>query len=314
MAHTGPSPERFAHGAVFINALDTMWIFAGADDGRVAYNDMYAYNAGTKTMAAVMLSGTVPTPRWQYSYAFASNYLLYVWGGLKDIDSTPTSTYDDLYTVALSAFGYIYGDPHFRSPSGGMYTITGEAGKIYNIISTSRFQWNMQFVSRRLNPLSGSNAGPCGFVVPGHTLSVEPAYFTVTLDGALHRHAHSSSLSLGSLTNYVRLYRKKVIVRGPCFKVILELAPKTIRRKRTTTTSTTIAMENRNHFSFEVERVDKAAACRAHGLLGQSYSFTTPVHPSGDNGEGVIEGFVTDYEEPTLLSTSSPFSLYNRSW
>eukprot|EP01001_Neometanema_parovale_P004847 NODE_1719_length_1629_cov_99.005312_g1639_i0.p1 GENE.NODE_1719_length_1629_cov_99.005312_g1639_i0~~NODE_1719_length_1629_cov_99.005312_g1639_i0.p1 ORF type:complete len:461 (+),score=45.90 NODE_1719_length_1629_cov_99.005312_g1639_i0:32-1384(+) len=218
-----------------------------------------------------------------------------------------------LYTNAVT-YGGLYGDPHFRAPFGGVYTINGQANTVYSIISARRYQWNMMFIRRRLGKQGGTYGGPSGFRIGNHTVVGYPNSSIVVIDGhdAHNNRQHTSARSLGGLGSYVRLMRTHFIVKSPCFKVILTRARKN-----------TFAMIHKSklkeqlysHFDFKIEPVLhllRSDDCFAHGLFGQSFRFKLPVHPTGDNGENVIEGYVTDYVEPTLLSTTSIFNLFNQ--
>jgi hypothetical protein len=52
------------------------------------------------------------------------------------------------------------------------------------------------------------------------------------------------------------------------------------------------------------------SCAQAHGLLGITWG--KPAHPTGRNGEGVLEGTLTDYEVPNLFSTQFKYSRFNQ--
>eukprot|EP01001_Neometanema_parovale_P008473 NODE_4749_length_1023_cov_19.632222_g4544_i0.p1 GENE.NODE_4749_length_1023_cov_19.632222_g4544_i0~~NODE_4749_length_1023_cov_19.632222_g4544_i0.p1 ORF type:complete len:211 (-),score=13.67 NODE_4749_length_1023_cov_19.632222_g4544_i0:52-684(-) len=193
----------------------------------------------------------------------------------------------------------LYGDPHFKAQSGGIYTITGRVGAIYKIIQHSEIHWNMQFVGRRSNPEKGTYGGPCGFVVDGHKLMVDPRNSSFILDGVSHRNTYiraHHTIPLGR-SAFMRPMHRSVLIQVPCFKIVLQRVVKRI-------TATSGHRVLYYHYDFNVVHGVNATCRQAHGLLGQTFKLTRPVHPLGNNGENVIEGTVAQYEVDSLISAA----------
>eukprot|EP01001_Neometanema_parovale_P011566 NODE_781_length_2097_cov_120.203647_g743_i0.p1 GENE.NODE_781_length_2097_cov_120.203647_g743_i0~~NODE_781_length_2097_cov_120.203647_g743_i0.p1 ORF type:complete len:609 (+),score=87.96 NODE_781_length_2097_cov_120.203647_g743_i0:52-1827(+) len=202
-------------------------------------------------------------------------------------------------------YGALYGDPHFRPPAGGVYTITGVPGRIYNIISTDSFQWNMQMVARRGSISKGTYAGPCGFIVGNHTVIADASNASILIDNRSYDNDHYSpgyAFMLGHPAYVVRLYRGSIVVKAPCFRVFLFRAKKGIRTKDAKNVV-------RAHFDFKVTPASGENCHHVHGAFGQTWDRKSPVHAMGINGEGVIEGDLNDYLEPSLLSVQSKHAM-----
>eukprot|EP01001_Neometanema_parovale_P005635 NODE_2053_length_1526_cov_125.125445_g1955_i0.p1 GENE.NODE_2053_length_1526_cov_125.125445_g1955_i0~~NODE_2053_length_1526_cov_125.125445_g1955_i0.p1 ORF type:complete len:425 (+),score=12.68 NODE_2053_length_1526_cov_125.125445_g1955_i0:60-1334(+) len=204
-----------------------------------------------------------------------------------------SALYAGSYTLAA-----IYGDPHFRSFAGGTYDITGEANKIYNLISTREFQWNSQFEHQGRR---GIRLGVSGFRLYGHNISFR-ANGMATVDGTtfdVSRRSASYVLSFPNPYHQLRLFRLVMVLNAPCFRVRLERKQK-IYHARTMFS-----------FTMNVMPTDVGALCsESHGLLGQTRQHTKHAVPRGLNGENVIEGTVDHYVVSSLFGIDFAYNQY----
>eukprot|EP01001_Neometanema_parovale_P002520 NODE_1310_length_1787_cov_65.230769_g1243_i0.p1 GENE.NODE_1310_length_1787_cov_65.230769_g1243_i0~~NODE_1310_length_1787_cov_65.230769_g1243_i0.p1 ORF type:complete len:320 (+),score=33.07 NODE_1310_length_1787_cov_65.230769_g1243_i0:579-1538(+) len=219
--------------------------------------------------------------------------------------------------AATVTFAGIYGDPHFRSFSGGVFEISGLENHVYAIISSKHFVWNMKFIKGLRKGiharmflflfLSGMvYAGECGFRIHRHTITAEPRYWTGHIDGKAYEWKlhHTTPRLFINRTAVLRVFGQySLVVKTACFRVIL--------RRKAHRLSIRGQQQRVDHFNFDVKVISKTGECRqAHGLLGQTIGFLNPVHPTGPNGQGVIEGEVADYEVSDVLATDTPFNYF----
>eukprot|EP01001_Neometanema_parovale_P004614 NODE_1662_length_1646_cov_134.525279_g1583_i0.p1 GENE.NODE_1662_length_1646_cov_134.525279_g1583_i0~~NODE_1662_length_1646_cov_134.525279_g1583_i0.p1 ORF type:complete len:454 (+),score=50.36 NODE_1662_length_1646_cov_134.525279_g1583_i0:56-1363(+) len=215
-------------------------------------------------------------------------------------------------TLAMNGatFGSVMGDPHFTSFSGGTFDITGKPGKIYTIISTVDFTWNVKLIARHLRtrPSSGTEVGDCGIRVRSHSIGIRPAW-DATVDGvpiapASPKHCHLVNDSDSKECIFWK-FAKVAVIKSECYRLTLLRA-----RKFRCAAPHSLCLRT-DHLNFHVLVLKK---CPSHGILGQTASFKHRVAPRGYDGEGVIEGTVDDYEVTSLFSTDFKSSLFNNSW
>jgi hypothetical protein len=232
------------------------------------------------------------------------------------------------FSLLWATHGLITGDPHFTSFSGGTYEILGTPDHVYSLISTPELQYNAQFVA------GGHNStwiGAIGLVVNGHTVAWMAHNNTAFLDGKeLQASSDKSTHPLGNGT-YVAFTQAKhpaparMILRIPGFTIRLTrkqvskvaYVPHGAHMKRQGTEKNYHWGARPWYFDQHIMRMaaDKGTTAHVHGLIGQTASFTKPVKSQtyhgrnrNRNGEGVIEGKVSDYEVSGLLKTDSKFT------
>eukprot|EP01004_Peranema_trichophorum_P003636 NODE_2612_length_1536_cov_32.002123_g2252_i0.p1 GENE.NODE_2612_length_1536_cov_32.002123_g2252_i0~~NODE_2612_length_1536_cov_32.002123_g2252_i0.p1 ORF type:complete len:476 (-),score=56.56 NODE_2612_length_1536_cov_32.002123_g2252_i0:108-1349(-) len=221
--------------------------------------------------------------------------------------------------ISLHNSGYVLGDPHFKSASGGTFSITGTPEFIYDILTEHRFQWNCQFISRRGEKKSGTNLGKCGFIVNGHKILMDPSSksFIHNNISIIIKDNHKLSLDSNSWIRYVP-WKMITVYLYSCYQITLFRTAKV--------SITRITNPNRNRFSknpnpdyifsrkyrwhFDVTIRLISNKCVSHGLFGQTTNFYTKVASLGLNGEGVIQGKLSDYVVSSLLRTDDVFSMY----
>eukprot|EP01001_Neometanema_parovale_P005963 NODE_2356_length_1441_cov_143.674507_g2239_i0.p1 GENE.NODE_2356_length_1441_cov_143.674507_g2239_i0~~NODE_2356_length_1441_cov_143.674507_g2239_i0.p1 ORF type:complete len:400 (+),score=52.99 NODE_2356_length_1441_cov_143.674507_g2239_i0:55-1200(+) len=201
-------------------------------------------------------------------------------------------------------FAAVYGDPHFKSFSGGTYDIMGQGGHNYSSITDTNFLWNMQFIRRRDDDLKGSYIGTCAFRIFNDTYLLNPTLPWGVEHNGKRFHVSNTRVHLNTFPSaadpyyFVRVMRRLAIIRAPCFRIELRRAFKRSKGVRF------------DHFTTVATILPHPRTCNPHGLLGQTYHFKKPVVPMGHNGEGVIEGVLSDYEVSDLFSTKFRFNRY----
>ena len=80
--------------------------------------------------------------------------------------------YDTTY-VGSGQDGLIWGDPHFRGDDGGLYDVTGEADRVYNLLSDSNLQLNAKFVYWQGEVVDGTVIGELGLQLGNDKLFVD---------------------------------------------------------------------------------------------------------------------------------------------
>lgn len=80
--------------------------------------------------------------------------------------------YDTTY-VGSGQDGLIWGDPHFRGDDGGFYDVTGEADRVYNLLSDSNLQLNAKFIYWQGEVTDGTVIGELGLTLGNDQLFVD---------------------------------------------------------------------------------------------------------------------------------------------
>eukprot|EP00997_Jenningsia_sp_PLL12_P011941 NODE_975_length_1342_cov_203.984532_g749_i2.p1 GENE.NODE_975_length_1342_cov_203.984532_g749_i2~~NODE_975_length_1342_cov_203.984532_g749_i2.p1 ORF type:complete len:433 (-),score=87.14 NODE_975_length_1342_cov_203.984532_g749_i2:44-1198(-) len=215
-----------------------------------------------------------------------------------------TAMYTTVYTPPSTA--HLIGDPHFLSFAGGDFDVKGVIGVIYVIWVDKFMRWNARFVARRSNPSRGTQLGECGLVFPNATLLLSPEHngVNLTVDGLEIRVPRGVPTVVPSLRRgMVVVHRTSVVLHAPCLVAHFLRTTKSthiISRHRVLITKTF------HHYNVLVMK-RTFSECNPHGLLGQTYNAKTAAQPKGFNGEGVIEGTLTDYVVPSLFARKSKF-------
>eukprot|EP01004_Peranema_trichophorum_P004613 NODE_3524_length_1335_cov_16.510726_g3080_i0.p1 GENE.NODE_3524_length_1335_cov_16.510726_g3080_i0~~NODE_3524_length_1335_cov_16.510726_g3080_i0.p1 ORF type:complete len:369 (-),score=46.00 NODE_3524_length_1335_cov_16.510726_g3080_i0:228-1175(-) len=215
-----------------------------------------------------------------------------------------TSTYVRKIGIIINKV-WVLGDPHFSSFSGGQFEVLGEHGKIYNIISTQDFQWNVEFINRR-NSRKGTYIGSCGFIVFNSTVIIHQnggCYVNGKALVTFHKMFFDSNHKYWIIS----YGRHSYALHLPCYYLYI------IRTVKNTNVQLTTQHRRltikRYHLNIIIRRHQHN--CVTHGILGQTSHFHYPVTSAGLNGEGVVQGQLCDYIVKSLLSYDSPFSLYS---
>lgn len=253
-------------------------------------------------------------------------------GGLSALPST-------LRTRSVTAripLGFIAGDPHFISFSGGKYEVSGIPEHMYNIISDKNVQFNGKFVAGSSN---STWIGEAGFLYNGHTIDWAAADEHILFDGQ-KLVAKTQKAGKHCLDEECKYYlnfwkghhpappRLDVVLPGYQVHLTRKHAPRVLywnRRNYWNSIKGTGVHHYGNrpfYFDHQVMRIqdsESVAATHPHGLLGQTARFTAPVEHHTDslgrparNGEGVIEGNVHDYEVSTIFGTDFKFNQFQQ--
>lgn len=204
----------------------------------------------------------------------------------------PGHTPPDQEPVAANERGRIWSDPHFLGGDSGVYDIQGEAGKNYNLVSDEGLQLNGRF---DVYDGDGTAVGETGLTLTGKDGSSSQLTFSkdgsAELDGQKMVEGKTYDLADGGTAQ----------LKGDTL---------------TTTTAEGYTIEQQakewgdKYINIDVKTGDQGVGNgrMPGGLLGQTFDADNDARNGklgkGAQGEGAIEGVVTDYEMDGLLTAA----------
>ena len=199
--------------------------------------------------------------------------------------------------VAANETGKIWGDPHFVGADGGKYDVQGQAGKSYNLLSDRGLQFNGTFGAYGdggatvVKDTAINVGGPCG-----QSQVKFSADGKATVNNQELKDGQSVRLADGGTA----------ILNG---------------NKLTVTTAEGYTIEQTKqdgYINADVKTGANGVAADGvlpHGLLGQTFDADKEARNgktgAGAQGEGAIDGKVTDYEVNSLNDTSGKSPVQN---
>lgn len=270
---------KTGHGAQGEGAIDgviedyeTDGLFSEADE--TVTQDAVIINGGSGD-DRIVVNGPVDGP-------------IVVNGGSGD-DVIIIGTEPDLETspVAANETGTIKGDPHFTGGDGGKYDIQGEAGKIYDVLSDSGLDMRAQFDAWGNN--GATVVGETGLTVGDNVWNSDNINFrkdgTARINGQLMEEGRTYDLADGGTAILENGALAVTTAEGYTIKQTAE------------------GSGDKAYINIEVttgeDGVDNGQM--PGGLLGQSFDADNVArNGSGSQGEGAIEGDVSDYEKSAL--------------
>lgn len=192
--------------------------------------------------------------------------------------------------VAANETGTITGDPHFKGGDGGKYDVQGQAGKTYNLLSDSGLQFNGRF-----DAWGGGGAtvvGETGLTVAGPYGQSQVNFSkdgTATVNGRELQDGQTVPLADGGTAT--KQGNKLIIKTAEGYEI----------------TQSTHGSRHGNYINTEVKTGSHGVATDGvlpGGLLGQTFDPDSAARNgakgAGAQGEGAINGHVTDYEVDSL--------------
>ncbi|MEM9341902.1 MAG: VWD domain-containing protein [Pseudomonadota bacterium] len=179
----------------------------------------------------------------------------------------------------IAGSGRIWGDPHFIGEDGGKFDVQGRDGGIYNLLSDQNFQMNGRF-----DAWGGGGATVVGQV----GISAGSDQIEVNKDGTVL--VNGEEVGVGERVEladggYVHNCGNEVTVESGEWKVDFQIK----QSSRGNYINMDVSTENAN-----------SDGVKPHGLLGQTFDADDDARNGakgrGAQGEGAIDGVVTDYE------------------
>jgi hypothetical protein len=141
--------------------------------------------------------------------------------------------------------------------------------------------------------------GEVAMIINTTRLHADPETMTVSINGKEVKKRDERVLLQRGSPYYIKVSKDDILfVKAPGFTIALKRVLSDHGKPL-------------KHFDHAVSLGDKSERHDPHGLLGQTVHFDKPVVAKGHQGEGVIEGTITDYEIPTLWTRDFKFTRFN---